>query len=111
MEHILAGQVIGDSLKGLLGRGAKQRSCGGRQGATLRNSAHGLTLREMSILTLLSKGLTADDLARRLGISPRTPGKHLEHMYRKLDVHDRLMAVQRAYEPGLLTPRPTNTTS
>jgi DNA-binding CsgD family transcriptional regulator len=63
-----------------------------------------LTLREMSILSLLSKGLTAESLARRLGISPRTAEKHLEHIYRKLDVGDRLMAVQRAYELGLLAP-------
>jgi DNA-binding CsgD family transcriptional regulator len=64
----------------------------------------GLTLREMAILSLLSKGLTAESLARQLGISPRTAGKHLEHIYRKLDVGDRLMAVQRAYELGLLAP-------
>ena len=63
---------------------------------------HGLTVREMTILTLLSKGLTADSLARRLNISPRTAGKHLEHIYRKLDVRDRMMAVQRGYDLGLL---------
>ncbi|NUT72292.1 helix-turn-helix transcriptional regulator [Pseudarthrobacter sp. C4D7] len=58
----------------------------------------------MAILTLLSKGLTAESLARRLGISSRTAEKHLEHIYRKLDVRDRLMAVQRAYQFGLLEP-------
>ena len=58
----------------------------------------------MTILTLLSQGLTAEGLARRLSISPRTVGKHLEHIYRKLDVCDRLMAVQTAHELGLLTP-------
>ena len=63
-----------------------------------------LTLREMGILTLLGKGATAEKMARQLRISPRTAGKHLEHIYRKLDVGDRLMAVQRAYELGLLTP-------
>jgi DNA-binding CsgD family transcriptional regulator len=69
-----------------------------------QSSTHGLTLREMAILTLLSQGLTAESLARRLNISPRTAGKHLEHIYRKLDVRDRLMAVQRGYELGLLQP-------
>lgn len=63
-----------------------------------------LTLRETAIVTLLSKGLSAEGLARRLGISPRTVEKHLEHIYRKFDVGDRLMAVQRAYELGLLEP-------
>lgn len=72
--------------------------------AVLQCATHELTLREMAILSLLSKGLTAESLARRLGISPRTAEKHLEHIYRKLDVRDRLTAVQKAYEVGLLTP-------
>ncbi|MFJ5695968.1 LuxR C-terminal-related transcriptional regulator [Arthrobacter sp. NPDC093125] len=80
-----------------------------QEGKAARQScSYGLTLREMSILTLLSEGLTAESLARRLSISPRTAGKHLEHIYRKLDVGDRLMAVQRAYELGLLKPAPGN---
>jgi DNA-binding CsgD family transcriptional regulator len=77
-------------------------------GAILDGSAHDLTAREMTILTLLSQGLTAEGLARRLSISPRTVGKHLEHIYRKLDVSDRLMAVQTARELGLLTPTLVN---
>jgi DNA-binding CsgD family transcriptional regulator len=77
-------------------------------GTILDGSAHDLTSREMTILTLLSQGLTAEGLARRLSISPRTVGKHLEHIYRKLDVCDRLMAVQTAHELGLLTPTPVN---
>jgi DNA-binding CsgD family transcriptional regulator len=72
--------------------------------APMQSSPAGLTLREMAILTLLSTGLTAESLARRLSISPRTVEKHLEHIYRKLDVGDRLRAVHRAYELGLLTP-------
>lgn len=74
--------------------------------AGLDGSARDLTFRELTILTLLSEGLTAEALARRLSISPRTTGKHLEHIYRKLDVGDRLMAVQRASELGLLKPAP-----
>lgn len=74
--------------------------------ASVQSSTHELTVRETAILTLLSKGLTAESLARRLNISPRTAEKHLEHVYRKLDVCDRLMAVQRAYELGILEPAP-----
>jgi DNA-binding CsgD family transcriptional regulator len=55
-------------------------------GAALDGSAMELTFREMAILTLLSRGLTAEALARQLSISPRTAEKHLEHIYRKLDV-------------------------
>ncbi|TDK24839.1 DNA-binding response regulator [Arthrobacter crusticola] len=75
-----------------------------RAGDSTQHSNPGLTIREMSILTLLSKGLTAESLARRLNISPRTAEKHLEHVYRKLDVCDRLMAVQTAHELGILNP-------
>lgn len=72
--------------------------------AVLQCADHELTLREMAILSLLSKGLTASRLARQLGISPRTAEKHAEHIYRKLDVGDRLTAVRRAYQLGLLPP-------
>ncbi|WP_231851837.1 response regulator transcription factor [Modestobacter italicus] len=66
----------------------------------------GLTERELAVLTLLGEGLTADAMARRLRTSPRTVHKHLEHLYRKLGVRDRLVAVQRAREAGLLAPPP-----
>jgi DNA-binding CsgD family transcriptional regulator len=62
----------------------------------------GLTERELAVLTLLGDGLTADAMARRLRTSPRTVHKHLEHLYRKLGVRDRLMAVQRARDAGIL---------
>lgn len=61
-----------------------------------------LTEREFAVLTLLGAGLTAQAIARRLHSSPRTVHKHLENLYRKLGVCDRLMAVQRARDAGLL---------
>jgi DNA-binding CsgD family transcriptional regulator len=61
-----------------------------------------LTRRELAVLRLLGEGLTAQAIARRLRTSPRTVHKHLEHLYRKLGVRDRLMAVQRARNAGLL---------
>lgn len=86
----------------LTGLAAYLRIVSSNANASTHSATCGLTLRETAILSLLSKGLTAESLARQLGISPRTAGKHLEHIYRKLDVGDRLMAVQRAYELGLL---------
>jgi DNA-binding CsgD family transcriptional regulator len=88
----------------LTGLAAHLRLASANSTAPKRSSTAGLTVREMAILTLLSTGLTAESLARRLSISPRTAEKHLEHIYGKLDVGDRLMAVHRAYELGLLTP-------
>jgi DNA-binding CsgD family transcriptional regulator len=61
-----------------------------------------LTQRELAVLGLLGQGLTATSLGHHFNISPRTAQKHLEHIYRKLDVGDRLMAVQKAARLGLL---------
>ena len=55
-----------------------------------------LTAREVNVLSLLAGGHTAYGIARRLGISPRTVQKHLEHVYRKLGVRDRLGAIRTA---------------
>ena len=61
----------------------------------------GLTGRELAVLRLLDEGLTAGAIGHRLGTSGRTVHKHLEHVYRKLGVRDRLMAVRVARESGL----------
>jgi DNA-binding CsgD family transcriptional regulator len=71
-----------------------------------RARAAGLTEREFAVLTLLGEGLTAQAIAHRLRASPRTVQKHVEHLYRKLGVRDRLVAVQRARDAGLLAPTP-----
>ena len=61
-----------------------------------------LTPRELAVLELLARGLTAASIARRLAISERTTQKHLQHCYAKLGVADRLTAVVRAQHIGLL---------
>lgn len=66
--------------------------------------ASGLTGRELAVLQLLSDGLTATTIGHRLGRSPRTVQKHLEHIYRKLEVSDRLMAIRVAQEQRLVGP-------
>jgi DNA-binding CsgD family transcriptional regulator len=64
----------------------------------------GLTGREVAVLALLSGGGTAEAIARRLGISPRTVTNHLQHIYRKLGVSDRMRAVLVAQTLGLINP-------
>ncbi len=61
-----------------------------------------LTPREHTVLTHLSRGLTARAIARRLEISPRTVNKHLESTYRKLGARDRLTATLTAQNLGLI---------
>jgi DNA-binding NarL/FixJ family response regulator len=62
----------------------------------------GLTTRELCVLKLMSAGHSTHAIARRLQCSPRTVHKHLEHLYRKLAVRDRLNAVRVARASGLI---------
>ena len=63
-----------------------------------------LTPRERQVVDLLVHGLTARAIGSRMGISPRTVGKHLEHIYEKLGRHDRLIIAleRRSIAPGRL---------
>jgi DNA-binding CsgD family transcriptional regulator len=63
-----------------------------------------LTGRELAVLTLLADSYTAAHIAHCLGVSQRTIHKHLEHVYRKLDVPDRLSAVRQGEALGLVRP-------
>lgn len=62
-----------------------------------------LTPRETAVFGLVVDGSTAGTVARRLGIAERTVHKHLERIYRKLGASDRLTAVLRAQQAGLLS--------
>ena len=66
----------------------------------------GITGRQLAVLRLLERGLTAESIGRTLGISTRTVHVHLSNLYRTLSVHDRLMAVQMARSAGLLLGAP-----
>jgi DNA-binding CsgD family transcriptional regulator len=65
-----------------------------------RTPAHyrqlGLTRREAEILGWISEGRTNVELAAILGVAPSTVKKHLENIYRKLGVENRMAAVQLA---------------
>lgn len=61
-----------------------------------------LTPREVLVLSMLAEGCTVTSIAHRMLISPRTVHKHQEHLYRKLGAADRLSAVMKAQQLGLL---------
>ncbi|HRQ10308.1 MAG TPA: response regulator transcription factor [Trueperaceae bacterium] len=61
-----------------------------------------LTPREAEALAALARGLSNKAIAAELGISPETVKDYLENVYRKLDVRDRVSAVRRAAELGLV---------
>jgi DNA-binding CsgD family transcriptional regulator len=52
----------------------------------------GLTRRESEVLLLLTSGHTVASTASRLGVSPRTVEKHVEHVYDKLGLDGRVAA-------------------
>jgi len=63
-----------------------------------------LTRRESDVLRLLAQGLTQDEIAARLGISPKTVSTHIEHVLRKLGVHSRAQAVALAFREETAEP-------
>jgi len=61
-----------------------------------------LTNRETNILEHFSKGLNYNEIANNLIISPSTVRKHIENIYRKLQVHNKMEAVIKAKKHKLL---------
>lgn len=58
----------------------------------------GLTAREAEVLRHVALGGSNRDVGARLGVSDRTVQKHLERVFRKLDVSTRSAAAARAWE-------------
>jgi two-component system nitrate/nitrite response regulator NarL len=61
-----------------------------------------LTRRELDVLSLLVEGLSQSEIAEKLFISPKTVGKHIEHILAKLGVHSRAQAVALAVRDELI---------
>jgi DNA-binding NarL/FixJ family response regulator len=63
--------------------------------------ATGLTRREREVLRLLVEGLRSEEIARRLYISRKTVGTHIENILRKLGVRSQAQAIALAYRSQL----------
>jgi DNA-binding NarL/FixJ family response regulator len=61
-----------------------------------------LTQREVEILRLIAKGLSNNEAAKVLGLSRATVRTHLEHIYQKLEVTNRVEAVTEGIRKGLI---------
>jgi len=61
-----------------------------------------LTERELEVLRLLQSSLTHSEIADELFISVSTVRSHVKRIYSKLDVHNRMEAVEHAREIGLI---------
>jgi DNA-binding NarL/FixJ family response regulator len=62
-----------------------------------------LTEREVEVLRLVGGGLSNDEIARQLIISPLTAKTHVGRILGKLGARDRAQLVVVAYETGLMT--------
>ncbi|GGY58136.1 response regulator [Streptomyces omiyaensis] len=63
-----------------------------------------LTGREREAVVLVARGLSNDEIAARMVISPLTAKTHVNRAMTKLAVRDRAQLVVLAYESGLVTP-------
>lgn len=62
-----------------------------------------LTDREKSVLFLLAKGMKNEEISERLHISVHTTKAHLEMIYEKLGVKNRVQAAIQAVALGYFT--------
>lgn len=65
--------------------------------------SHGiLTHREVQVLSLILEGRSSKEVATFLYLSKRTVDFHLARIYEKLNVTNRVQAIRRASELGLV---------
>ncbi|HQQ98010.1 MAG TPA: response regulator transcription factor [Cyclobacteriaceae bacterium] len=72
--------------------------------APTATAEYDLTPREIEILEQLKAGLSYDKIASNLFISYGTVRKHIENTYRKLQVHNKVEAVQKAVRDNIVKP-------
>jgi DNA-binding NarL/FixJ family response regulator len=65
-----------------------------------------LTERELEVLRLVAQGLSNNEIAEKLVISPTTAKTHVSRVMMKLMARDRAQLVVMAYESGLVVPGP-----
>ena len=63
---------------------------------------NGLTDREKSVLFYLAQGLTNEEISRKLHISVHTVKAHLEAIYEKFNVVNRVQAVMKGVNLNLI---------
>jgi DNA-binding NarL/FixJ family response regulator len=73
------------------------------EGGSAPQTDFGLSGRELEILQKISEGKNYQEIAEVLFISPKTVRKHIENIYAKLQVHNKVEAVQVAKKNRLIS--------
>jgi DNA-binding NarL/FixJ family response regulator len=100
-EALLAPSVTRRLIDNIAGRGI---TSGGPVRTIPGHDLSRLTEREREILGLVAEGLSNDEIATRLYLSPLTTKTHVSRILTKLDARDRAQLVVIAYESGLVIP-------
>jgi HD-GYP domain-containing protein (c-di-GMP phosphodiesterase class II) len=90
-----AGRLDSDAVAAVL------NAAGHRVSASPRALVADLTAREIEVLRLIARGKSMKEIARELGISPKTVDNHIQHLYLKIGARTRAGATLYAIEHGL----------
>ncbi len=69
---------------------------------SLQKEEFALTNRQVEVLGQLSQGLDYQQISENLFISPATVRKHIENIYEKLHVHNKMQAVKKAQKNRII---------
>jgi len=97
-EEVRAGRLDGEAVNAVL-------AAAGHEVRRRPELPAGLTAREVEVLTRLVRGISNKQIARELGVTPRTVGSHVEHIYAKIGVSTRGAAALFAMSHGLGHPQ------
>ena len=90
-----AGRMDGDVVAAVL-------EVAGHAAGSRRPRPGNLTPREVEVLRLAVRGLSNKQIAAELVVAPKTVGNHIEHIYSKIGVSNRVAASLYAMEHGLV---------
>jgi HD-GYP domain-containing protein (c-di-GMP phosphodiesterase class II) len=93
--EVRSGRLAADAVDAVLAAAGQHR-------AKRRAGPAGLTPREIEVLTLIARGASTRQVARALGIAPKTAETHIERIYTKTGASTRSAATLFAMQHGLL---------
>ncbi|WP_371173808.1 response regulator transcription factor [Buchananella felis] len=101
-EAVVSPRVTRRMLEMFAGQLPSHAEQGADGGPTVDPGIESLTAREREVLELIAQGMSNAEIAEHLVLSSTTIKTHVGNVLAKLEVRDRVQAVVRAYEAGLM---------